>query len=82
MSKVISVEPDMSVGQAVRKAGFTGESFFSAPRNARRSDVRPQGRSFTEGCPGCAVGSIEMLRRIIRFGGSSICRNCRREARR
>ena len=80
MSKSILVEPGMSVGQAVRKAGYTEASFFQRPKRARRSDVRPQGRQLTEGCPGCAAESMEMLGRIVRFGGSNICRNCRREA--
>lgn len=82
MSKSILVGPGMTVEQAVKEAGYSVASFFPAPKRARRSDVRPQGRQSTKDCPGCAVESMEMLRRVVGFGGAGICGSCHREARR
>ena len=74
--------PGMILGAAVRSAGMSAEFFAPAKRDGTANGMRPQGRELTEGCPCCAVESMEMLRRIVSYGGASVCRNCRREARR
>ena len=75
----ILVSPGNTIGGAVREAGMSSV-FFSKPKRARSvSDVRPQGRQHNAGCPTCNIESMSMLRKL---GGSSMCTDCRREARR
>ncbi|MCE2497761.1 MAG: hypothetical protein J4F28_01980 [Nitrosopumilaceae archaeon] len=75
--RTVLVSPGNTIGGAVRKAGMSSV-FFSKPKRVRRvSDVRPQGRPYTKGCPTCNIESMRTLRRLR---GSNMCDNCRREA--
>lgn len=72
--KTVLVAPGNTFGAAMESAGVSGK-FFAAARRA--SDVRPQGREITPGCPTCTIESMFILRNAA---GANMCRNCRREA--